>query len=141
MTSVDALLYTDFRYLQQAGEQAPGFEVVRVNSTADFSAAAQLISQRGLKNIALEEAHISLREFHQFKNSYHGDGRIVPLFNFIEEIRVVKEEEEITRITEAARIADEAFQKILPLLKPGMSELDAAGELEYRLRKSGSGEM
>ncbi|NLL20976.1 MAG: aminopeptidase P family protein [Firmicutes bacterium] len=138
LTAEDALLYTDFRYLQQAGEQAPGFEVVRVNSTADFSAAVQLISQKGLKNIALEEAHISLREFHQFKNSYHGDGRIVPLFNFIEVMRAVKEEEEITKIATAARIADEAFQKILPLLKPGMSELDLAGELEYRLRKSGS---
>jgi len=91
-----------------------------------------------LKNIALEEAHVSLRDFLRFKNSYHGNGSIVPLFNFIEEMRAIKDNEEVKLITEAARIADEAFQSILPLLKPGMSELDLAGELEYRLRKGGS---
>ncbi len=138
LTSEDALLYTDFRYLQQAGEQAPGFEVLRINSATDFSAAAELISQKGLKRIALEEAHLSLREFRRFKNSYHGHGEIVPFFNFIEEIRAVKEEEEIAKIAEAARIADAAFQSILPLLKPGISEQDLAVELEYRLRKGGS---
>src|SRR5690554_6542939 len=65
LTSGAALLYTDFRYMQQGREQAPDFEVVQVGSAADYSAAAQLVSQRGFNVIALEEAHISLREFHQ----------------------------------------------------------------------------
>ncbi|MDO9536290.1 MAG: Xaa-Pro peptidase family protein [Bacillota bacterium] len=137
VTSMDALLFTDFRYLEQAGEQAPAFEVMRVESSANYSAAAQFISKKGLNTLALEEAHFSLREYNQLKGS-HPRIKIVSLYNFVEEIRVIKEEKEVGFIAAAARIADQALQNVLPLLKPGISELEVSYELEYQLRKGGS---
>jgi len=137
VTSTDVLLFTDFRYLEQAGEQAPAFEIIKVDSSANYSPAAQFFLKKGLKTLALEEAHFSLREYNQFKGS-HPELDIVSLYNFVEEIRVIKEEKEVGFIAAAARIADLAFQNVLPLIKPGVSEIEVAYELEYQLRKGGS---
>ena len=37
VTLEEALLYTDFRYLQQAGEQVSAFEIVKVENYVDYS--------------------------------------------------------------------------------------------------------
>ncbi|RJX28018.1 MAG: aminopeptidase P family protein [Dethiobacter sp.] len=137
VTPEEALLYTDFRYLEQAGEQSPAFEVVKVESSTDYSRAAGLLSQRGLPNLAVEEARLTLREYNMLKEAVSGTA-LLPLYNFFEEIRAVKEEPEVELIARAARIAVEAWQDVLSLLKPGISELEVAYELEYRLRKRGS---
>ncbi len=137
VTPEEALLYTDFRYLQQAGEQAAAFEIVKVESSIDYSRMAELLTRRALKKLAVEEAHFNLREFNLLKNAIPGI-ELLPLYNFFEEIRAVKEKPEVELIARAAGIADEAWQEVLPLLKPGISEMEVAYELEYRLRKRGS---
>ena len=137
VTLEEALLYTDFRYLQQAGEQVSAFEIVKVENYVDYSHLSGQLTRSGLKHLAVEESHFSLREFNILKNAAPGI-ELLPLNNFLEEIRAVKEEGEIELIARAAGIADEAWQELLPLLKPGISELEVACELEYRLRKRGS---
>lgn len=137
VTLEEALLYVDFRYIKQAAQEAPLFEVIKVNGPGDFSPAAEFIAGKGIRKLVVEEAHMSLREFNQLKKSLR-DTELVPLFNFLEEIRSLKEEEEIEFIARAARIADEALQDALPFFKPGMTEVEVALELEYRLRKRGS---
>lgn len=137
ITPEEAILYTDFRYLQQAREQALAFEVVKVESSIDYSKIAGALNSRAVKNLALEESHFNLRQFNILKNAVSGI-ELLPLHNFLEEIRAVKDEGEVELIAKAANIADEAWQELLPLIKPGISELEVACELEYRLRKKGS---
>ena len=137
VTAKAAHLYTDFRYLQQAAEEAPAFEITRVGSMDDFSAMAVFLSKNGMKNLALEGAHLTLRTYDILQEAILGV-ELTPQFNFIEEIRAVKEEPEIKKIAAAAQIADDALRQTLPLLKPGMRENEIAVELEYRLRKKGS---
>jgi Xaa-Pro aminopeptidase len=137
VTPMDALLFTDFRYLEQAGAQAPAFEIMKVDGYTNYSAPVQFISKKGLNTLALEEAHFTLREYNQLKSSHPGL-EIVSRYNFVEELRVIKEEQEVGFIAAAARIADQALQNVLPLLKAGISELEVAYELEYQLRKCGS---
>ena len=50
----------------------------------------------------------------------------------------VKDEGELAAIKEACRIADRAFEDMLGAFKEGMTENDAAAELEYRMRKFGA---
>ena len=51
---------------------------------------------------------------------------------------MIKDEVELGYIKTAANIADQALSELIPLLKPGISERDAALELEYRMQKLGS---
>jgi Xaa-Pro aminopeptidase len=55
-----------------------------------------------------------------------------------ENLRRRKTPEEIGLIRKAAELADRGFGHILPLLKPGIQEIEVALELEYFLRKNGS---
>ena len=61
-----------------------------------------------------------------------------PLYNFFEGIRAKKEEAEVELIARAARIADDAWRNVFPLLKLGISEREVADELEFQMRKQGA---
>src|SRR5690606_22618261 len=56
----------------------------------------------------------------------------------IEELRYTKDEEEIQLIKKACEIADKAFAELLKVIKVGMTEAEAALELEYNMRKLGA---
>jgi len=47
-------------------------------------------------------------------------------------------DEKIKAVEKAVHIVDTAFERILPVLRPGVRELDAAAELEYIMLKLGS---
>lgn len=56
----------------------------------------------------------------------------------ISEQREIKDEEEIAKIRAAEKLGDEAFSYVLNFIKPGISELDVAFELEFFMRKNGA---
>ena len=62
----------------------------------------------------------------------------MPVKNLIESIRLIKTDKEINIIKKAAKIADLAFEHILKYIKPGITEIDVATELEYFMRKQGA---
>ncbi|NLX91063.1 MAG: aminopeptidase P family protein [Firmicutes bacterium] len=137
ITEKTAHLYTDFRYLQQAAEEAPSFEIIKVGSSENFDEMIAFLLKSGIKNIAVEESNLTLSSYNRLKAAAQGI-ELIPQSRFVEEIRAIKEESEVEKIAAAAGIADQAFQQLLPLVKPGMREDDIALELEYRLRKAGS---
>ncbi len=64
--------------------------------------------------------------------------KFLPKVDCVENIAVIKDEEEIGKIKEAVRVTDMVFGEILSLMKPGVSELDIAAEISYRQRKHGA---
>ena len=52
--------------------------------------------------------------------------------------QAAKSEEEAGYIAKAQSIADEAFSRLLPMVKAGVSEAELALELEFTMRKLGS---
>ena len=64
-----------------------------------------------------------------------------PLKDRIDALRCIKTEEELAYLAKAEEIGDRAFAKLLPLLKPGMTELEAAAELEYLMKKEGAEDL
>jgi Xaa-Pro aminopeptidase len=50
---------------------------------------------------------------------------------------MVKDPAEITLLRKAARIAAQSLQEVMPLIRPGIREIDVACELEYRMKKNG----
>lgn len=62
----------------------------------------------------------------------------VPLKGKVDALRRIKSEEELTYLARAEEIGDIAFEKILKIIKPGMTELEVAAELEYLMKKEGA---
>ena len=53
-------------------------------------------------------------------------------------LRCIKTEEELEKVAKAEAIGDQAFQKILGDIKPGVTELTIAAKLDYYMRELGA---
>jgi len=60
-----------------------------------------------------------------------------PLSGLVEDLREVKDEEEIELLHTAQNITADAFDDILKILRPGMTELDVSRELYLAMEKHG----
>jgi Xaa-Pro aminopeptidase len=140
ITAEKAILATDFRYLEQAREEAPEFEVFRItNEIADW--LPKLVAQIGLSKLGFEAGHVTFawhRGLINIINKMEAPPKLVPLDGVVESLRVSKEPEEIELITRAAEIGDQAFAHLEEIIRPGMSEKEAAWEIEKFLRENGS---
>lgn len=122
-------LVTDFRYTEQAGVQAPDFEICDI---ASLNASEKF---GHLKKAGFENTNISYDRYSRFSEVF---GEMIPLGTFLTEMRSVKDPAEIDAISRAQDIADRAFSHILGYLKPDVSEKDIALELEYTMRRLGA---
>lgn len=130
------ILFTDFRYEEQARLEAPAWDL-RVVGRQLIPEFAAWLKEEGGRRIGLEAEHWSLADYELLTADLPRE-RFVPTKGVIEGLRAVKSEEEIACIATAAAINDRVWEKFLPLLKPGVAERDLAVELEYLLRREGA---
>lgn len=131
-----AALLTDFRYVEQASMQAPDYEIIRYTSD-QFGEINRLLKSEGIKRLAFEDCHLSYKQYMQYSEKLETD-EFVPLGGIIEELRSVKDQTEIGLIRKAVDIADGVFTHILGFIKPGITELDIAYEMEYYMKRLGA---
>jgi len=140
ITPKKAVLATDFRYIEQAKIQAPGYEIFRItNEIADWF--PQLIGELDLKKLGFEAGHMTFALYKQITdilNKEKSQLRLAPLEGLVESLRAVKEPEEMELITKAVEITDSAFEYIAGIIRAGMSEMEVAWEIEKFLREKGS---
>ncbi|AJH78967.1 M24 family metallopeptidase [Heyndrickxia coagulans] len=130
-----AKFITDFRYVEQASKECEGYEIVQHQGPVEQEVAKQ-VEAMGIKRLGFEQDHMSYALF----KTYEGllDAELVPVSGLVENLRLIKTDEEIKILKEAADIADAAFKHILDFLKPGVTELEVSNELEFFMRKCGA---
>jgi Xaa-Pro aminopeptidase len=134
-----AMLCTDFRYVEQAMEQAPEFEIVESGRDSLPAACVAALGDALEKNIGIENNHVTLIEFEKLKEEFPDSVEFMPVKGVAEGLRSVKFPEEIKLLKEAQAISEKAFGELLGMLNPDMTEREAALELEIRMRRNGSG--
>lgn len=130
-----AYFITDFRYTEQASTQCEGFEVVQ-HSGSIYDEVEKIVKKEKLKNMAFEEAHMTYFIHDVVKDML--SCQLVPVQGMIEELREVKEESEIETIKQACLIADKGFAHVLEFVKPGMTEIAVANEVDFYMRSLGA---
>ncbi len=130
-----AFFITDFRYTEQAAEQAQGFEIIQ-NSGPIYDEVVAIAEKEQLANLAFEETFVSFAEYSLLEEITPCD--LIPVAGLIEELREVKDEEEIAIIEKACSIADMGFKHILTVIKPGMTEIEIANQLDFYMRSLGA---
>ncbi|MDP2931058.1 MAG: Xaa-Pro peptidase family protein [Chloroflexota bacterium] len=133
-----AVLATDFRYVEQAAVQAPDFEIARINSyTADWISG--LIAGLNLKKLGFEAESVTFAFYRWLSdNLKQSQLKLVPVESLVESLRAVKEPAELDLITKAVGITDRALEHIEGVMRPGMTEIEAAWEIEKFMREQGS---
>jgi Xaa-Pro aminopeptidase len=138
-TAKQAYFVTDFRYRDQAQLQCKGFEVV-IHGSSLLDQLKETILNTGIKNIAIEEGFMTVAFYDNIKSKLENI-ELLPLKGIMDELRLFKDADEIANIAKAASIADAAFAHIIDYIKPGMTEIEVAVELEYFCKKQGATEM
>ncbi|MFS1018803.1 M24 family metallopeptidase [Enterococcus casseliflavus] len=131
-----AFFVTDFRYTEQAAAQAQGFEIVK-NSGPIFEEVATICQKEEINVLAFEESFVSFAEYSVLEDLIE-ESSLAPVSGMIEALREVKDEEEIALIQQACHIADQGFEHILKMVRPGMTEIEVANQLDFFMRSLGA---
>lgn len=131
----EAKFITDFRYVEQAGKQAIGFEIVQHKGTLIEEVGKQ-VKEMKIAKLGFEQEHLTFASYKAYERAI--SGQLVPISGIIENLRLIKTQAEIKILKEAAGIADRAFTHILDFIRPGITELDVSNELEFFMRKEGA---
>ena len=137
-----ARLFTDGRYRTQAAEEVKAAKVEIVVSGAPAIAAAQWLSaQAGVENAGFDPAMdngggvIALEGRPGLETAAPF---LVPLeASLVETLRLVKDDEELGIMREAALLGCKLFEHIVGFIRPGLREIDVAAELEHQARRAG----
>ncbi len=127
-------LITDGRYMNQARQQTKNFALVE-QTEGLYKKIVEEIKSSGCKKIGIEGLVMTVAELSYLKKELADvEFKSVEL----DTLRQVKDAAEIAQIQVACEIADDAFKKVLAVLKPNVREIEIAAELEYFMRRLGS---
>lgn len=90
----------------------------------------------GLTRIYVEEHALTFSTYRLLQSKIKAV-KIIPGGDEINDMRMVKNDHEVSIIKEAVAIADRCFKHILNIIRPGVSEWDIAVEIEYFYKKNG----
>jgi len=129
----EAVLLTDSRYTEQARGETDALSIEEDKGWRS-KATAEAISKRGLERIVFPSARVSFHWVEEMRKL--GGFALVPEQDPVSTLRRTKSPEEIDCLKRAAAIADEAFAALIPELRVGMSEAEAALRLEVLIRET-----
>lgn len=136
VTGETVRVLADSRYTIQARREAPEatlFECYHALSER----WPDLTREAGVKRVAVEAGFVPHATWQRLAEAAP-DVELVPVEGWIEAVRQTKEPSEIERIAAACAVADRALASLLPAIRPGMTEMDVAMDLEWRMRTGGA---
>ncbi len=136
ITERGATLFTDPRYTIQAQEETTAR--VKIVKGPVVKAAGAEIRRAGVKRIGYEPARMTCDAFEAVKKDLPMRAAMTAVSGWIEELRMVKSEEEADAIRRSVETNSRAFEYTVARIKAGIPERDLAAELEYRMRKFGA---
>lgn len=138
ITVKHTILATDFRYLEQAGRQAAGYEIFKtVGEAGDWFPG--LAADLDIGKLGFEAEDITFASYRQLTDALKpAKLRLEATTGLVASLRAVKEPAEIELITRAVEIADRAFGHARNTIRTGITESELAWEIEKFLREQGS---
>lgn len=140
VTENNAYLLVDFRYGEIAEKTVTSANVIVFDSL--FESLNKLAKENDIQTCYFETNHMTVSQFKGFSKNL--DFRLLDnnvLDNLIEEMRIVKDNEEYTLMKKAQEITEEAYYKILPMLKEGVTEREVSVSLEHQMKLLGADDI
>jgi Xaa-Pro aminopeptidase len=142
VTRRSARLFTDGRYRAQAAEQVKGAQVEIVTGLPAVPAVQWLAAQPGTEFAGFDPMHTTVAELSRYRAELPSKLRRSFLTELsaplVEPLRLVKDEDELKLMSEAALIGCQLFEHILTVIRPGVAEIEIAAELEHQARLRGA---
>jgi Xaa-Pro aminopeptidase len=130
----DLVFFTDFRYTERAAHEV-GPEWERPDAEREL---VPQIAARMSGRVGFEDAKLSVRQLARLEAAVGENVDLLPAGDLVEQLRAVKEPEEIERMTAASELADEVFRWAAERGLAGRTERDVARACEARIRELGA---
>lgn len=136
VTNHDAQFITDGRFTEQAeNELSPDMKIITWKHSL-FDETVDVLNRLNVKRFGLEADQLTYNAGTRLNAQVHAEP--VSISGWIEDLRAVKDEDEIAKIKAADLIVDQTFIHILDFIRPGITEKLVAAEMEYYMKKMGS---
>lgn len=132
VTKNHRIFFTDSRYGEQAKQEIRGFDMF-IEKEEPPKELFERAKSLGVRTLGFE----STASYHFYRSLLRKGLKIKAVSNLIEDMRKIKDADEIAMIKKAVSRAEKAFLKVKEYIKPGFSERQVALRLEEELKKEG----
>jgi len=132
-----ATLFTDGRFTIQAKQETRGIRI-HIHKGPLLEAVGEHLRGRKRQRVAVPPSHFTLSGWKALRKAAGGNLKWVPVDGLVEGLRAIKDDGEIDRIRDAARLGSQVMEETIRLIRPGVTELDIASEIGYRMRRKGA---
>jgi Xaa-Pro aminopeptidase len=132
-----SMLFTDNRYRLQVKDEVAGARV-RIVQGSPLAAAAKWGAQQRAKRMAFERNWVTVAQRRGLSGAAGRQVRWRGVEGRVESLRACKDPQELDAMREAAALGSAVFEQVLPLVKPGVREVELAAEIEYQMKKGGA---
>jgi Xaa-Pro dipeptidase len=130
------VLCTDGRYVLQAAAESPDLEVAE--ATRATVALVELSAATGRTRVGVEAHHLTIELLRALEAAADGRVELVPAGKPVEELRTVKDIDELGALRHACAATDQAFGAVLATLGVGMTEREVEWALITAFRHAGA---
>jgi len=129
------VLFTDFRYQEQVRRETSGIATVimKESLSKELTSGPWRLGER----MALQADKVTWHEMQQLSSAL-GGRQFVPVTAFFDGFRQVKHIAELDRMRRAVACSEQVLEEVIPLISPGVTEIDIAAEISYRHRRLGA---
>ena len=134
------VFFTDGRYTEQAREEVKGARVV-IPGGALMPGTAKLLEKAGSVAIGFEADLTTVAALAQMKRVARTGVRWKATTGFVMRQRLIKDADELLLIREAVKLGAKVYEEAASGIRPGVSEVEVAGKLEFAARGGGADGM
>ena len=137
LTRDRAILVSDPRYTGQIADECPSLETyIRPPTQRIAEACAEVLKKLGLHSVGFESGGLTVAEFEHLRE-------LAPTVDWkgaadrVERLRLVKDDDELSRIRGAIGVAERAFTAFCALLRSEDTEIELCDAMEANIRRAG----
>lgn len=137
ITKKGVFIFTDARYTEMVRQKSPFIDLREIKSTYPFSKQLEeILKGEKIEQLGFEEENITYKEVSDLEEKLKIT-EFIPTVDAVENVRNIKDDDEMEIIRKSCQLTDKAFEYILKLLKPGATELEIKSQLENFIRLEG----
>jgi len=139
ITQDSQYLFTDSRYQEEAKQESPDFQLV-VYKEGLRQVLPDLLQSLAVERLGVEGHYLTHSLYLQVEEALKKSvpkAAVAAVDGLVEQLRVVKEAEEIERIKASLALTEAALSALWESLEPGLTERELAWKVEVSIREGG----
>ena len=130
-------LITDGRFTIQAKDECPGVRV-QLQQRGLYSSVGAWLTQKKIRTVAFDAEQWTVAQWKALRTAAGARCKLVEVPGLVESLRLKKEPQELAAMRKAAILAGDVVTHAVKLLKPGVTEIEIAAEIEYQMKQLGA---